>query len=461
MRVLLKGGIVLSHPREPARIADVAVAEGQIAGIGTSEAVASCGPYDRILECRGQVVMPGLVNAHTHTFQTLFRGLGDGLPFDRWQREIVYPLYAVLTPEDAALFGLVGCLENIRSGATSVITFQAYPNDEEACTLGIRTLVESGLRGIFVKAFFGENAPAAFLRPREAVMAECDRVLGTLAGAGTSRVRVWLGPPMLARVPLGWVKDAAEIARAHRSGLHIHIDENAQLAEESRKRLKCSEVEALDRLGVLDERFHAAHCVATPEEDMHRLRDAGAHVMHCPISNLYLGCGVARITVMRRAGLNVCLGSDGPASNNNQDMFTVLKMASLLQKGWQQNAAVAPPEEALEMAILGGARALGAATLGVLARGCPADIAVVDIHTAHTVAAHKAASTLVYSSAAADVRTVIIDGRIVMEDRKIVTVDEPAILDRAQTRAETLLREAGLSRLREAWSLAPRREVRS
>ncbi len=461
MRILLRGGIVLSEANAGAQIADVAVAEGRILAVGTAEAVAAYGPYDRVLDCRGHIVLPGLVNAHTHTFQTLFRGLGDGLPFHRWQREIVYPLYERLTPQDAALFGLVGCLENIRSGATSVITFQAYPNDEEASAQAVHTLAVSGLRGFFVKGFFGENAPPAFLRPRHVVMAECERVLGALDRTADGRVRVWLGPPMLARVPLSWVSDAADIALAHGSGLHIHIDENPTLAEESRGRLGSSEVEALDRLGALDERFHAAHCVATSPTDMDRLRAGGAHVMHCPVSNLYLGCGVAQILEMRRRGLNVCLGSDGPASNNNQDMFTVLKMTSLLQKGWHREAAAVPPEEALEMATRGGARALGVPTLGVLAAGSPADLITVNLCTAHTVAAHRAASTLVYSSAAADVDTVMVAGRIVMEHHTILTVEEAAVLEQAQARAEQLLDLAGLSRLRETWSLQPPRGVRS
>ncbi len=460
-RILLSNGIVLRDPYVPPQVADVATAGNRIAQVGPPGTLTSYGPYERVLDCRGQAVLSGLVNAHTHTFQTVFRGLGDGLPFHRWQQEIMYPLYEVLSPEDAALFSLVGCLENIRSGVTSVITFQAYPNDEEACALGVRSIAASGLRGIFVKGLFGENAPARFLRPRDAAMAECERVLETLDGMQDGLVRVWLGPPMLSRIPPSWIQQAAEIARAHQSGLHIHIDENSALAEESGKRLGCSEVEALERLGVLDERFHAAHCVATPERDLERLREAGAHVMHCPISNLYLGSGVAPVVEMRQRGVNVCLGTDGPASNNNQDMFVVVKMASLLQKGWRRDPEVVPPEDALEMATRAGARAMGLYGSGSLAPGSPADLITVDLRTAHTVAAHRAASALVYSSAASDVRTVIVSGHIVMEDRAIRAVDEPAILDRAQVRAETLLRRAGLERLREAWPLARGREVLS
>jgi 5-methylthioadenosine/S-adenosylhomocysteine deaminase len=120
MRLLLKGGIVIEDPRQPARQVDVAVSEDRIVGVGSAESLNQHGPYDKVIDCRGRVVLPGLVNAHTHTFQTLFRGLGEGLPFPRWQREVIYPLYECLTADVAALFSLVGCIENIRSGVTSV-----------------------------------------------------------------------------------------------------------------------------------------------------------------------------------------------------------------------------------------------------------------------------------------------------------------------------------------------------
>lgn len=453
MRLLLKGGIVLENPRQPARPADVAVSGDRIVSVGSAESLDQHGPYDKTIDCRGHVVLPGFVNAHTHTFQTLFRGLGEGLPFPRWQREVVYPLYEVLTADVAALFSLVGCIENIRSGVTSLITFQAYPNDEEACADGVNALIKSGLRSIFVKGVFGENAPPALLRPRSQVMRECESVLKSAERVTDRRVRVWIGPPMLTRVPLDWVRDLAEMARAHGSGLHVHVGETRETVEENRSRLGMSEIAALARIGALDERFHAAHCVWLSDEDMELLHQARAHVMHCPVSNLYLGYGIAPVVAMTHRGLNVCLGSDGPASNDNQDMFTVIKMASLLQKGLHCDATLLPSTEVLEWATVHGAKAFGMTDVGLVVPGMQADLIVVDLCTAQTVAAHRAAGTLVYSSLASSVDTVIAGGKIVMENRKLTTLDEAAILEEAQSKAEALLRKAGLSHLRESWSL--------
>jgi 5-methylthioadenosine/S-adenosylhomocysteine deaminase len=221
------------------------------------------------------------------------------------------------------------------------------------------------------------------------------------------------------------------------------VAETRPEADAAREALGMSEVAWFDALGVLDKRFQAAHCVAVSEADAALLAARGAAAIHCPVSNMYLGSGVADLAQLEAAGLAVALGTDGPASNDNQDMVGAMKSAALLQRATRQDATAIPPGTALDMATRNGARALGIEA-GSIAPGRLADLVVLDLSGPHHQPLHRPISSIVHSAHPDDVETVIVDGAVVLDRRRIVGVDEREVLDRASRAAEALLARACL-----------------
>jgi 5-methylthioadenosine/S-adenosylhomocysteine deaminase len=451
MRLLIRGGRLITLDRER-RIVDasIAVVGDRIAGTGPAEAlIAAHGPPDDVLDATGRHVVPGFVNAHTHLFQSAFRGLGDGLSIGEWQRRVTHPAYVHLSAEDAYWFTLVGCVENLRGGVTTVVNFQAFPNDFDACRWAARAIGEAGLRGLLVKSFYGDNARPELLAGWEAVKADTERVFAELHGAHDGRVRFCVGPPGARNAPADWLRQAHAIASRHGAGLHVHVAENAEGAADAVARLGTTEVRYLDGLGLVDERFQGAHCVAITDEDVRILAERRANAVHCPVSNMYLANGVADVPGFLEAGVNVALGTDGAATNNNQDMLGVMKAAPLLQKVARRDPALLPPGRVLEMATRDGARA-AYLDAGAIEPGRLADLVVVDLRGAHNQPLHRPVSALVYSALAGDVESVVVGGRPVVRQRRVLTLDEDAIVAEATRRAHDLLGRSGL-----ATSLAP------
>ncbi len=453
MQLLVSGGHVITMDDARRSLeADIAIVDGRIAGLGArSDLVAQHGEPDEVLDASGRYVIPGLINAHTHTFQSALRGLGDGYGLSEWRTRLTQPAYMHLTAEDAYWFTLLGCLENLRSGVTTVVNFQAYPNDFEACRLVAKAFGESGLRGLLAKSFYASGARAGLLSDRESVMADLERVFAELNGSFEGRVRFCVGPPNPMRAPADWIQGVHEISARHESGLHIHIAEAPEDAQEARAHFGTSELAYLGSLGVVDSRFQAAHCVWIDPEDIPLMVRHGGNIVHNPVSNMYLGSGIADVPAMLAASVNVALGSDGPASNNNQDMFAAMKAASLLQKVAHVDAALIPPGVALEMATRNGARA-AYLDAGEITPGKLADLAILDLSGVHHQPLHRPASSIVYCGRPEDVESVVVNGRVVMRDRVISGVDEREVVAEAATRASRILRDAHLEEnLRTGW----------
>jgi 5-methylthioadenosine/S-adenosylhomocysteine deaminase len=453
MRLLIRGGTLITlDPERRIVETDLAIVGDRIAGVGPADQLAAAhGPPDELLEAAGRFVLPGFVNAHTHLFQSAFRGLGDGLTIDEWQRLVTHPAYVHLSAEDAYWFTLVGCVENLRSGVTAVVNFQAFPNDVGACRLVAQAVGEAGLRGLLVKSFYGENIRPELVASWATVKADTERVFAELHGSWDGRVRFCIGPPGAANAPAAWLRETHAIARRHGTGLHLHVAENAEGAARAAARLGRREIVHLDALGVVDERFQAAHCVAVSPEEIEILAARGGHAVHCPVSNMYLANGVADVPRLHGAGVNVALGTDGAATNNNQDMFTVMKVTPLLQKVVRRDPTLLPPGRVLEMATLDGARA-GYLDAGSIQPGRLADLVVVGLGGAHNQPLHRPVSALVYSALASDVEAVTVGGRLVMRDRRLLAVDEVAIVAEARRRAQALFARAGMAeRLHVSW----------
>ncbi|MGH2417431.1 MAG: amidohydrolase family protein [Candidatus Limnocylindria bacterium] len=445
MDLLLSGGLVITQDDDrAARRTSVAVSGNRIAGLGDPAALeAEFGPPAKVIDAPGRVVMPGLVNAHTHLFQAGLRGLGGGRSLADWHAAVMVPAYEAMTAQDAYLFTLVGAIENLRSGVTAVANVQAFPNDLEACALVARAVGETGLRAQLGKSLYGRGPDGHLELLDPGYLADTERVFADLHGSHGGRIRFAVTPPRATRAPADAIVAAHRVAAAAGSGIHTHVAETRPDADAAREALGMSEVAWFDALGVLDERFQAAHCVAVSEADAAVLAARGAAAIHCPVSNMYLGSGVADLAQLEAAGLAVALGTDGPASNDNQDMVGAMKAAALLQRATRHDATAIPPGTALDMATRNGARALGVEA-GSIAPGRLADLVVLDLSGPHHQPLHRPISSIVHAAHADDVETVIVDGAVVLDRRRIVGVDEEQVLARASWAAEALVERAGL-----------------
>jgi 5-methylthioadenosine/S-adenosylhomocysteine deaminase len=424
--------------------AALAVVGDRIAGIGPGQELRqTLGPPRETLDAGGMLVIPGLVNAHTHLFQSAIRGFGDGLDLHGWHEAITQPFYLHLTGEDVYWFSLLGAIENVRAGVTTVINFQAFPNDVASMTHVADAIGAAGIRGVVAKACYGRGVDARLLSSRRTAMSELRTIFTDLHGSHDGRVRFCVGFPTAMAAPSAWIAEAHEIARAHQTGLHTHIAETAQQAASAMTSFGMTEVAYLARLGVVDEHFHGAHGVHLTDADMGLIAEAGATVVHCPVSNMYLGSGAAEVPLLLSRGVNVAAGSDGSATNNNQDMFLVMRMASLLPRVVHRDPKLVAPGLAVEMATVNGAKA-ASIDAGALEAGRLADFALVDLSRIHNQPLHRPVSALVNSAHSEDVDTVVVGGRVIMRARQIIGVDEMALISESNRRAKRVWRAAGL-----------------
>ena len=399
----------------------VAVAGGAILAAGTLGT-----EYDaaETVDCRGRVVMPGLVNAHTHAPMTLLRGLADDLRLDVWLMGYMMPVErAFVRPDFVALGTTLACAEMIRSGTTCFADMYYF---EEAVA---GAAAAAGLRALCAQTVLKFPAP-------DAVSFE-----DSLARA-REFIRGWKAHPLIVpaiapHAPYTCTEEilraCAELAHEFDVPLHTHLAETALEVEQSRRDHGMPVVPWVKKQRLFDARVLAAHCVHIDEGEMRALRDAGAGVAHNPTSNLKLGSGIAPVAKMLEIGIAVGIGTDGPASNNDLDMFEETRLAALLAKGIGGDPTALPARDALAMATRIGARAihLGEVT-GSIEPGKRADLIVVDLDQAHNVPRFSRDggaiySQLVYATKATDVVDVLCDGRWLMRDRRLLTIDEDAV----------------------------------
>jgi 5-methylthioadenosine/S-adenosylhomocysteine deaminase len=391
--------------------------------------------------------MPGLINAHTHLFQTLIRGVYERLGFLEWLRRI-YLTGRVLEPEDCLQGALVGLGEAVQSGVTTVVDHHFLNRTPELAEATIAAFRQVGVRCVLARCVMdvGGLAPPEVVETPEAGLRACEALLAAhRADLEAGALAIWTGPntpPINSSEAL--IREAHAFARAHGIGVSTHVAEAASVVEATRADHGDEGVIALfDRLGALaGARLLCAHSVHLSPREIGLLAAAGGSVSHNPVSNGFLGDGIAPITDMLAAGVNVALGTDGAASNNSQDMFEVMKVAALFQRARTQDPAALPPETVLRLATINGARALGLDhEIGSLEPGKRADLIVVDLAGAlHNVAVHDVLSHLVFTARPPDVRTVLVDGRVLLDGGVLQTVDAAAVRAAGQARGESLVR---------------------
>ena len=417
-----------------------------IEAVGAGDPPAGLGHADGDIDGHGCAVMPGMVNGHTHLFQTFFRGLGDDKTLLDWLRDYIWPAASLMTAEEAAAAATIGLLENLRSGATTVIDHQYIHSDpaidEAVCAAAERL----GVRFVLARGWADRNYEPRLQETLDTVLDRTQQVADRWHGADHGRIRVETAP----LIPWGCSDQATTSAtaasRAWGGGMHIHCAETAVEVEMNLAERRMRHVTWLHSLGVLGPDTQLAHSIWLDDDELDLIAASGACVVHCPVSNMYLASGVARVPDMLRRGIPVALASDGPGSNNRQDMFEAMKLAVLLQKVHHLDPIILQPEDALRMATRAGARAAGLeASIGAIEPGRRADLVVVNLRSVFVAPVHRVVSSLVFNVTPRDVRDVVVDGRVLIRNGGFVDVDEQAELARAVALCWGLFRRAGFT----------------
>jgi 5-methylthioadenosine/S-adenosylhomocysteine deaminase len=398
-----------------------------------------------VLDATDMAVLPGLVNGHTHLFQTFLRGLADDKPLLDWLKACIWPVAAHMAGEEAYLAGMVGLIENLRGGATSVIDHQYIHADPMNDDSIVRAAVETGVRLLLARGWADTNYRDELKETPERIIAETSRLFEAYHGKADGRIRIEFGP----LIPWGCTDETmlrtVELARRWGVGTHVHVAETQEEVEMNLKSRGVRHVEWLANLGLLGPDFQLVHCVFLSDHELDLVAESKAVVIHCPVSNMYLASGSARIAEMLHRGIRVALASDGPGSNNNQDMLEVLKTTALLAKVSTRDAMAVLPQDVLSMACHGGALAFGLPdSIGSLQVGRKADILLVDLNVPSAVPVHNPLSAVVYCLNSGAVNTVIVDGQILMKGKRVLVVDEAVVLKEARAACKKLFARTGV-----------------
>ena len=456
--LLLEGGSVVTVDDER-RVIDpgsVAITGNRITAVGTVEDLAG---YDagRVIDCRGKAVLPGLIDTHNHLFQGLARGLGEGMPLWKWLTGFMWPFSISITGEEGRIGAMLGAVESVRAGTTTVVDLHYAPVDFDT-TLAVADAIETvGMRGAVVRGMTGDATEIAKRNDlagelfRYTNQEELDITRAAIeAYPPGGRVEVWPAPLNIIYNDQDMVRDAIALARELGTGWHTHCSERKEDPVTYVEEYGIRPVEWLYKEGLLGPEATLAHGIYLDDDEIDHVGETGTGIAYCPISHQYVALGVMPMAQLRASGAPIGLGTDGPCCNHRQDMFEVMKQAILLQRVHTLDPTITNGEEALEMATREGARYAGI-DAGQLAAGKLADIIVVDMEQPHLTPRHRTVSALTYSARGPDVVYTIIDGTIVYEDGSCTLVDEVAIMDEAQSRSEELIARAGLQPLLDPW----------
>jgi len=390
---------------------------------------------DRVIECKDKIVMPGLINTHTHLPMTLLRGYVDDVPLQEWLEKKIWPTERKLTGELSYQGALLGCLEMIRTGTTCFMDMYFFMEDVA------RAVKQSGLRAFLSHAIIDVFDPERVEKDRE----NTQRLYRFVQNLGESRIQFVLGPHAPYTCKEETLLRCKEISEEEKILIHTHIAETKMEQASFETKYGRREVEYLDKIGFLSPRLVAVHSVWLTRNEIELFRKHAVKVSHCPVSNMKLGDGgVAPLPEMFERGVPVSLGTDSASSNNCLDMFETMKICSLLHKAQRWDPTILPAQKVVDLATLGGAETLQIAEkVGSIEEGKAADIIALDLNAANMMPIHgkeTVVSDLVYSAKGMNVSVTIVDGRLLMAEGKFQTIDEREVYRAAQKAAMDLIR---------------------
>lgn len=410
---------------------DVYVEDGRVVAVADAAARVEA---DRTVEARGQVLVPGLINLHTHLPMTLFRGYGDDMALEPWLHERIWPAEARLDAAAMEAGAALGCLESIANGVTSFLDM--YFHEEDWILPAVR---RAGLR-----AWLGEGMVDTGQTPE----GEPNRKLKGIEAF----VRRMRGDALVTPCPAPHAAytchpetfaESARIAAEHGVPLHTHCSETRTEVYDVLARRQARPLAYMDAHGAVGPRTVLAHGGWLTKEEVRRIGAAGAAVAHCPVSNLKLATGgVCPVPELQAEGVRVGLGTDGAASNNSSDLFETMKLAAILQKHHRWDPTALPAQRVLDMATRDAAEALGRPDLGRIVPGATADLALVDFRRPQLAPVHDVVSHLVYATSGRDVSATVVGGRVLMAEGRFETLDAAQVREDAQRAAERVCRPA-------------------
>ncbi|WP_129598376.1 amidohydrolase [Anaerophilus nitritogenes] len=409
MKILIQNGSLLLFQNEEVSIQkkDIGIEDGIISSIGDVEEISY---YDKVIDGSNKIIMPGLINTHTHLPMSLVRNYADDLPLWEWLTKKVWPIEKNLTHEIVYWGSLLSIAELILSGVTC---FNDMYNFADAVGNAAK---DSKMRGFICETLFDHSKDDTFKKSKS--------LYKKWHGSNNNRIKTLIAPHAPYTCSSDYLKKMIPIAKELNTGIHIHLSESKKEVEDSFKKYSTSPVKHLYDIGIFDVRTLAAHCVHLSEEDIQILKEKNVHVLNNPVSNLKLANGFAPIHKLLDTGVNVALGTDSSCSNNNLNMFEEIKLACILNKAVTNNSTVLPSHTALKMATINGAYALGIDDqVGSIEVGKCADLILINLNSPHLFPKHNLISALAYSVYPSDVDTVIVDGNILLENRKLTTID--------------------------------------
>ena len=379
---------------------------------------------DKVIDAEGKILLPGLVNTHTHLSMTLFRGLADDLSLDSWLNDHIWPMEANLNGDYCYIGALLGAVELIKSGTTTFSDMYFYMEDVA------RAVEDAGIRAVLSYGMIDFGIE----EKREAEIKENMALFNACNGMADGRIKVFFGPhsPYTASEEL--LVKVRELADEYGIGIHIHVSETQKEINDSLDERGLRPFEYLEKIGFLGPDVVAAHCVWLSDNEIEIIKKHGVKVSHNPCSNMKLASGIAPVSKLIENGICVSIGTDGASSNNNLDLIEELKTASLLQKVSTLDPKVLDSEESIRMATIKGAEALGLDDeIGTIEVGKKADIILIDTAAANmTPDSSSLSSNVVYSANGSNVDTTICNGKILMENKKLTTLDEEEIYAKAR-----------------------------
>jgi 5-methylthioadenosine/S-adenosylhomocysteine deaminase len=395
---------------------------------------------DKIIDATGKTVIPGLIQSHIHLCQTLFRGQGDDLELLDWLSKKIWPLEAAHDEESIYYSAMLGLGELIRSGTTSIIDMETVRHTEYA----FQAIAESGIRAIAGKVMMdqGANVPSILLENTSHSIQESVDLLEKWHLFDNGRIRYAFSPRFVISCSEKMLTEVRDLSQQYQVMVHTHASENKTEIEIVERERGMRNIVYLDHIGLANPRLLLAHCVWLDEQEKRIIRDKGVKVSHCPGSNLKLASGIANTPEMHDQGVFLSIGADGAPCNNNLDMFNEMRLTALIQKP-DHGPTTMDAKKVFKMATMGGAAAMGMENeIGSLEVGKKADVVILDLNDFHTYPSTEVdpISRIVYSATRADVETTIINGRVVMEDRRLLTIDKSIVLKEANSSIQRLVR---------------------
>jgi len=374
---------------------------------------------DQVIDAKGNIVMPGLINTHGHGAMSLLRGIGDDLPLQTWLEKKIWPIESQFTEEHIYWGSKLSIIEMLKSGTTTYLDMYIFMD------VVAETVKESRMRATLTRGMIGFGST----KERQKKLKEAVSFAKKWNHQADGLITTMMSPHSAYTCSPDFIQEIVSAAKEIESPIHIHMSETAGEVEESMKRYGLRPVEHLLWLGVFDLPALVAHAVHVNKNEINILFDRGVKVSHNPGSNLKLGSGIAPVADMLKQGITVSLGTDGAASNNNLDLFEEMRLAALIHKGFQQDPLLISANTALQMATINGAKSLFLQPyVGSLEPGKKADFIILDSHQAHFHPLYDPISHIVYSASGKDVLHVFINGEQVVKDGEVLTLDEEKVI---------------------------------